>query len=54
MSTEQWSHVSRVIDFIMQQKPESPGAQGVRGQPEKPKKKKKPKVDQPIEQLRLF
>lgn len=57
MSTEEWSTVSRTIDYILNQKPakvikESPAVIAIRGEP--PKKEKKQKKEQPVEQLRLF
>jgi len=60
MSTEQWSQVSHVLDYIMQQPTKpikgNPGAAGVLGEPEKPKRKPKKEKDEPqaVEQLRLF
>jgi hypothetical protein len=58
MSTEQWGQVSRVLDFVMQQKDnkESPRAKGVAGEPERPKRKPKKEKEMPqgIEQLRSF
>ncbi len=55
MGTEDWTRVSRLLDYVMQQP--SGGAQGVRGEPEKPKKVRKPKApkpEQPMEQQRMF
>ncbi len=54
MSTEQWSQISRILDYIMQQPTGS--SQGGKGEPEKkPRKAKKEKPkEQPAEQLRLF
>jgi hypothetical protein len=54
MSSEQWGQVSRVLDFVMQQKDktESPGAKGVVGEPEKPKRKPKKKDEHLPEQFR--
>jgi hypothetical protein len=33
---------------------ESPGVTAVRGEAPKPQRKKKPKVEQPVEQMRMF
>jgi hypothetical protein len=60
MSTDEWSTISRTLDFILKQpttKPikESPASYGIRGEPEKPKRKpKKPKPEPTAEQLRMF
>jgi len=52
LSLEQWSRVSRVLDYIASHKKESGGAVAIRGEP--PKKEKKPKKEEPGTQLRLF
>ena len=52
MSTEQWTRISRTLDFIMSQQStkvikESPGATAVRGDPPKPQRKPKKSKEQP-------
>jgi hypothetical protein len=60
VNLESWSRISRILDYIMAQKPakiikESPASYGIRGEPEQPKRKqKKQKKEQLAKQLRLF
>jgi hypothetical protein len=53
MSSDEWIQISRTIDFILKQP--TGAAQAIKGEPEKPKRKqRKPKLELPVQQLRLF